>query len=94
MGLILSFSEIYFDVAEIYRQSQLEESGQRLENVNRTHLILASGKIEIQKKFFDCATEQEPSFILVTFASTSEKTTIVTFSHMVSFSNPALLCLN
>ena len=32
-----------FDVAEIYRQAYLEECGQRLDNVNRTHLVLASG---------------------------------------------------
>ena len=28
----------------------LEESGQRLENVDRTHLVLASGKLVLQKK--------------------------------------------
>ena len=28
----------------------LEESGQRLENVDRTHLVLASGKLVLQKR--------------------------------------------
>ena len=42
----LAFPKIYFDVAEIYRQCWLEESGQRLENVDQTRLVLASGKIE------------------------------------------------
>ena len=32
----------YFNVAEIYRQRWLEESGQKLENVNPTHLVPAS----------------------------------------------------
>ena len=40
--LISAFPKIYFDVAEIYEQHWLEESG--LENVNRTHLVLASVK--------------------------------------------------
>ena len=39
-----AFTKIYFDVAEIYRWHQLEESGQWLENVERTHLVLASGQ--------------------------------------------------
>ena len=37
--------KIYFDVAEIYRQRWLEESGHRLENVDQTHLVLVSGKL-------------------------------------------------
>ena len=45
----LTFSKFYFDVAEIYRRRWLEESGQRLENLDRTHLVLASGKPVLQK---------------------------------------------
>ena len=40
---------MYFDVAEIYRQLWLDESGQWLENVDQTHQVLASGKLEQQK---------------------------------------------
>ena len=39
----------YFDVAEIYQWRWLEESGQRLENVDQSHLVLASGKLVLQK---------------------------------------------
>ena len=38
----LAFQKIYFNVAEIDWQRWLEESGKRLDNVNRTHLVLAS----------------------------------------------------
>ena len=34
---------------EVNQQRWLEESGQRLENVDRTHLALASGKLVLQK---------------------------------------------
>ena len=40
----LAFPKIDFDVAEIYQWRWLEESGQRPENVDRTHLVLGSGK--------------------------------------------------
>ena len=46
-----TFPKFYLDVAEIYRQLWLEESGKRLENVDPTHLVLASGKLVLQKKF-------------------------------------------
>ena len=46
---VSAFPIIYVDVAEIYRQGWLEESGLRLENVDQTHLVLASGKIVLQK---------------------------------------------
>ena len=53
LGLIPStlknISSELFDVAGIYRQSCSEQSGQRLENVNRTHLVLASGSLVRQK---------------------------------------------
>ena len=45
----LTFSKIYFHVAEIYRRCWLEERGQRLENVVQTHLVLASGNLVLQK---------------------------------------------
>ena len=44
------FPKIYFHVADIYQQRWLEESGPRLENVDRTHLELASGKLVLQKR--------------------------------------------
>ena len=39
----LAFPKNYFDVTKIYCRRWLEESGQRLENVYSTHLVLASG---------------------------------------------------
>ena len=36
-------SRIFFDISEFYQLHWLEESGLRLENVDRTHLVLASG---------------------------------------------------
>ena len=36
------------DVVEINQQHLLDESGQRLENVDQTHLVLASGKPALQ----------------------------------------------
>ena len=45
-----AFPKIYFLIAEIYPCRWLEESGQRLLNVDRTHLVLASGKLLLQKK--------------------------------------------
>ena len=38
------------DVAEVNQQRCLEESGQRLENIDRTRLALASGKLVLQKR--------------------------------------------
>ena len=44
------FLEIKFvHLAEINQWRCLEESGQWLENVDGTHLVLASGKLELQK---------------------------------------------
>ena len=37
------------DVAEVNQRPWLEESGQWLENVERTHLVLSSGKPLLQK---------------------------------------------
>ena len=36
--------QIYFDFADIFCQCWSEESRQRIENVDQTHLVLASGK--------------------------------------------------
>ena len=46
-----AFPKIYFNVAEISRRRWLEEGGQRLENVDRTHLVLAAGKLLLQNRF-------------------------------------------
>ena len=43
-------SERIVDVAEVHQRCCLEESGQRLDYVNQTHLALASGKLVLQKK--------------------------------------------
>ena len=47
--MILGIPKNYFDVAEIYQWRWLEECGQRLENVDQSHLVLASGKLVLQK---------------------------------------------
>ena len=44
-----NFQRIYFDIAEVNHRCWLEERGQLLENVNWTHLVLASGKPLLQK---------------------------------------------
>ena len=38
------------DVAEINKRHGLEESGQWLENVHQSHLVLACGKLVLQKR--------------------------------------------
>ena len=43
------FQRKIIDVAKVYQRRWLEESGQWLENVDPTHLVLASGKPELQK---------------------------------------------
>ena len=40
------------NVAQVNQQRCLEESGQWLENVDQTHLVLGSGKLEQQKSIF------------------------------------------
>ena len=42
------------DVAEVYQWCCLEESGQCLEYANCSHLVLASSKLVLQKKFCPC----------------------------------------
>ena len=37
------------DVAEVYQGRWVENSGQYLENVDQTYLVLASGKLVLQK---------------------------------------------
>ena len=43
-----AFTIFFVDVAEVYTRNCLEESGQFLENVDPTHLVLASGKRVLQ----------------------------------------------
>ena len=43
------FSGKIINFAEVNQLCWLEDSGQRLENVDRTHLVLASGKPVLQK---------------------------------------------
>ena len=45
------FPNAYFDVLEIYRRHCFKESGPRLENVDQTHLVLASGKLVQQTSY-------------------------------------------
>ena len=47
--LFSAFPKVYFNVAEIYRRRCLEASGQMLENVDRTHRVLTSGKLVLRK---------------------------------------------
>ena len=44
------FPNIYFDAPEIYQRGWLEESGQSLETIAQTHLVLARGKLVLQRK--------------------------------------------
>ena len=46
---ILSEEKI-IDIAEVYQWRWLEERGQWFESVDRTHLVLASGKPSLQKR--------------------------------------------
>ena len=53
-GLIPSIPQNFTEenivnVAEVNQQRCIEESGQRLENVDQTHLVLASGMLVLQK---------------------------------------------
>ena len=54
--------EKIIDVAKVNQRRWLEESGQWLENIDPTHLVLASGKPVLQKKFF-------PIFLSICFPS-------------------------
>ena len=47
------FSGKFVTLANGYIRCNLEESGQWLENVDRTHLVLASGKLVLQKKDYN-----------------------------------------
>ena len=73
-GSILSVPKVYFDVADIYRQQWLEGSGKRLENVDGTILVLASGKFVLQKKhlnFSPCSPRfKSPQMLLLIIFST------------------------
>ena len=48
------------DLAGVSQQRWLEESGQCLENVIQTHLLLASGKPVLQKKCWFQSHKQAP----------------------------------
>ena len=55
-GLIFSVPQNFTEenivnVAEVNQQRCIEESGQWLENVGQTYLVLASGMLELQKEF-------------------------------------------
>ena len=47
--------EIIVDVAEVNQWCWLEESEQWLENVDRAHLVLVSGKLVLQKDWVQLA---------------------------------------
>ena len=55
--------EKIINVAEVDQQRCLEESGQWLENVDQSHLVLASGNLVLQKMSHLQATKL-PSFFL------------------------------
>ena len=55
-----AFLKIYFDIAEIYRGSWLEESGRRIVSIDRTHLVLTSGKPVLQKDTFLSGVPRQP----------------------------------
>ena len=64
LGLIPRVPEKNFrgkiiDVAEVNQQHWIEERGQWLENVDRTHLVLSSGKPVLQKKILQKAVLTE-----------------------------------
>ena len=48
-GLIHSIPEKIVNVTEVNQRGCLEESGHWLENVDRTRLVLAIGKLVLQK---------------------------------------------
>ena len=50
MGVSHFFEEKIINVAEVNSQHWLEESGQWLDFVDRTHLVLASGRPVVRKK--------------------------------------------
>ena len=51
-GLIPRIPDFFVEIvhpAEVYQWHRLEESGQRLKNVDQYHLVVASGKQVLQK---------------------------------------------
>ena len=50
MGVSHFFEEKIINVAEVNQQHWLEESGQWLDNVDQTHLVLASGRPVLRKR--------------------------------------------
>ena len=49
------------DVADVNQRRCLEESGQWLENVDHTHLVLVSDKLVLQKSLVGTTTLIEPT---------------------------------
>ena len=64
------FEEKFVDVAEVNEWRCFEESEQWLENVDRTHLVLASGKWQVASW---CYKTSERSSVRVYFVIISEK---------------------
>ena len=52
LSYCLTFPKIYLDVADNYPLHWLEGSGQKLENVERTNLVLGSDKLVLQKLIY------------------------------------------
>ena len=50
-SFIWNHFENIIDVAEVYQRHFLEESEHWLENINRTHLVLANGMLALPKRF-------------------------------------------
>ena len=64
---IPAFSKIFkgnFEVADVGRRLAAKNSGQRLDNVNQTHLVLASGKLILQKTYKVGGAAQRSSRVL------------------------------
>ena len=51
--LIINIGEPDRDVDDIYQWRWFEENEQSLENVDQAHLVLASGKLELQKRTWE-----------------------------------------
>ena len=62
---------------EVDQQRWLEESGQWLENVDRTHLVLASGKPVLQKKISQCYKPNLVPFFLTRATPSRTRATCV-----------------
>ena len=71
------FSPEFFDVAWNYRRRCLKWSGQRLENVNWTHLVQLSGTLVLQKslnRVVKCNNNLQHCFLQITSPTTRTST--------------------